>query len=398
MNIDKTRLEPLFREAFEKAVEIRRDLHMHPELSSKEVRTSARIKEILESFGIENRSELGNHGLIGTVYGKDRQHAIGIRADFDALPVTEEADVPWKSLEPGRMHACGHDMHTAALLGTALVLKKYSDMGGELPMSVRFLFEPEEETTGGARAMIANGAMADPEVTKVFAYHVNPHFEYGKFHFTRGVTNATEVDFKITIKGRSCHGAHPEMGIDPIPAGCALVTSLQTVVSRRLAPTNTGLITIGAFNAGTISNVIPETCTLLGTIRALDMDTRDLMINAVDRMVRNTASAYGCTGVFDYQPTDPVLINDDSVLDTIRSVASELVGESNVDVSYGADMSSDDFAVFSSMVPGCYFNIGSTIPGSPEVYDIHHPKFQPDERVLDMAIRTEVLSALKLME
>ena len=250
MNIDKNILEPLIDEAFEKAIEIRRDLHLYPELSSEEVRTAGKIREALESFGVETRAELGNHGLIGTVYGSDRDHAIGIRADFDALPVTEEADVPWKSLNVGTMHACGHDMHTAALLGTALVFNKYAELGGELPMSVRFLFEPEEETTGGARAMVANGAMQDPEVTKVIAFHVNPHFEYGSFYFTRGVANATEVDFKITITGKSCHGAHPEQGIDPIPAACALVGTLQTIVSRKLAANDAGLVTIGAINAG----------------------------------------------------------------------------------------------------------------------------------------------------
>ena len=397
MNIDKKKLEPLFEEAFEKAVGIRRDLHMHPELSGEEARTSAKIKEMLESFGIDINDDLGNYGLIGTVYGTDRRHAIGIRADFDALPVTEEADVPWKSLNQGIMHACGHDVHTAALLGTAYVFKKYANARGELPMSVRFLFEPEEETTGGARAMIRHGAMADPEVTKVFAFHVNPHFDYGHIHFTRGVANATEVDFKITIKGKSCHGAHPELGIDPIPAACAVVGSLQTIVSRRLAATNTGLVTIGAINGGTISNVIPETVTLLGTIRALDLETRDMMIEAVGSIAESTASAYGCTSLFEYECTDPVLVNDDSVLDAIREVAVGLVGADNVDVSVGADMSSDDFSVFSDMVPGCYFNIGSTIPGT-EVYDIHHPKFNPDERLLRLAIEAEVLSALRLME
>ncbi|MBQ7703106.1 MAG: amidohydrolase [Firmicutes bacterium] len=434
---DRDILAPLIEEAAKKATEIRRDLHMHPELSGKEVRTGQVIADTLRGLNIETRDGMGatpvvdpeyakavmtsiiaadslkelgmspedmmnmappqGNGVLGTLYGEDRTKAIAIRADIDALPIAEAVDSPFKSLNPGVMHACGHDVHTATLLGTAMVLKKYADRGGHLPKSVKFIFQPNEEGTGGAAPMIAEGAMKDPDVESVIGIHVDPTEEYGKVKFFPGVMNAACTDFKITVFGKACHGAHPEFGIDPIPCACDIVLSLQTIVSRKLSPLSPAVVTIGAIRAGTVTNQVPDRCEMIGTIRTLENESLRIIEEEMRRLTDNVAKAHGCTCETVIGELYPVLDNDPQVSGVVQSAAEELVGAENLVFANAPSFGSDDFAFFSNEAKGCYFTLGSTRPGS-EIHDIHSDLFDPDERMIKLAIEMEVYSCLKLME
>ena len=404
---DKDILMPLIEEAAQKAIEIRRDLHMHPEVSSHEERTAKVIADTLKDLGVETRENLGTplppdpehvkavltsiiaadslkdmgismedlanmtlppgHGVMGTLYGDDSTRAIAIRADIDALPITEVTDSPFKSQNPGVMHACGHDIHTASLLGTAMVLKKYAAQGGHLPLSVKFLFQPNEEGTGGAAPMIAEGVLKDPEVESILAFHVEPTQEYGKVRFFPGIMYAACTDFKITVRGKASHGAHPDLGIDPIPCACDIVLSLQTILTRRLDPASRAVLTIGAIKSGSTTSQIPGECEMIGTIRTLDEKSRDLIEDEMRRLTDSIANAYGCTCETVIGEMYPVLRNDPEVYDTIHSVAEDLVGAENLVASDAPSFSTDDFSFFTSQVKGCYFHLGSTAPGSTEM-------------------------------
>ncbi|MBR5740194.1 MAG: amidohydrolase, partial [Firmicutes bacterium] len=421
-----------------KAIEIRRDLHMHPELSGQEVRTGRVIADTLKDIGIETREGLGatqvidpeyaqavltsmiaadalraqgitpedmvnevssqGHGVLGTLYGEDPTKAVAIRADIDALPILEEADSPFKSLNPGVMHACGHDIHTSAMLGTAMVLKKYADQGARLPLSVKFMFQPNEEGTGGAAPMIAEGVLKDPDVESVLGFHVDAALECGKICFYPGAMNASCTDFKITVFGKASHGARPHLGIDPIPCACDIVLSLQTILTRRLGPMDPAILTVGAIKGGTATNQVPDRCEMIGTIRTLDANTLKLIEEEMRRLTDSVAKAYGCTAETVIGELYPVLENDPGVSGVIRSVAEDLLGSENILTENDPSFGSDDFAFFSNAVKGCYFKLGSAKPGSEDIHDIHSNLFDPDENILKLAIGMEVFSCLKLME
>ena len=256
---------------FPQVVAFRRDLHEHPELSGQEERTSRRIAEELEKLGVSYRVT-PEKAVVGTVPGKGpapsgKYTGLGIRADFDALPITEESGVAWASQNPGVMHACGHDMHTAMLLGTAMVLQSMPEAFGG---NVKLLFQPNEEAEGGAENMIKAGCMEDPAVDAVIAFHIEPGIPSGYIQLCPGKMNAATCDVHITVEGVACHGAHPDRGIDAILAASQIVTALQAVVARNLAPTQPGVVTIGQFHAGNASNVVAGTAELSGTLRALD--------------------------------------------------------------------------------------------------------------------------------
>ena len=428
---------PLIDEAAERAIEIRRDLHMHPELSTQEVRTGRVIADTLKGLDIETREDLGTmlppdpayidavmnsiiavdglkdfgmdpedlanmtlpqgRGVLGTLYGDDRTKAVALRADIDALPIEEAVDSPFRSQNPGVMHACGHDIHTASLLGTAMVLRNYAARGGRLPKSVKFIFQPNEEGIGGAAPMIAEGVLQDPDVESIFAFHVDPTLECGKALLYPGVMYASCTDFQIVVHGKATHGAHPELGIDPIPCACDIVLSRQTIISRRLDPAKSAVLTVGAIRGGSTTSQIPADCEMIGTIRTVDRESLDLIEDEIRRLTDSVAEAYGCTADITLGELYPVLKNDPEVYGVIRSVASDLIGEENIFIADAPKFSSDDFAFFTDEVKGCYFHLGSTRPGSCEIHDIHSEMFDPDERIIKLAIAMEVFSALRLM-
>lgn len=375
------------------AVTARRYLHQNPELSEKEVNTQEFICQKLTDLGIEYIKMKSGHGVIATIYGKDRTKAVGIRADIDALPVAENVDVPFKSIIPGVMHACGHDVHTAVLLGAAQVLKA---MEKELPASVKLFFQPSEETIGGAAQMIAEGCMNNPEVKSVISLHVDPAVPTGKVLLTTGAMNAAATEFRVKVKGRSCHGAHPDAGIDPLVPACTMVTAIQSIITRKMDPADPCLITVGSFHSGNKSNVIPDETEFVGIIRALSDENLSKLIDSMRTMCYSIAEAHGADCEMTTGDGYPVLINDDSILKILHQSAAEVIGDENVMIASKPSLGADDFAFFCEKAPCFYYSLGVTAEGC-EFHPLHSDKFCPDEDSIRVGILTEVNTVLHLL-
>jgi len=353
-------------------VALRRELHQHPELSEKEQQTIALITERLNELEIPCIT-YENGGICAMIGKGDR--AIGLRGDIDALPVQEATGLPYASKVPGVMHACGHDIHTAILLGAA---KLFKSVEKELPCMVKLFFQPAEETVGGAEVMVKSGCMTDPIVDAVLGLHVDPSLPVGSAGFLPGKMNAAVINLDITVRGVGCHGAHPEQGVDPIVASAQIINALQTISSRQTAPTTPVVVTIGAIHGGTKRNIIPGEVNLQGTIRVLNMKTAEQVKMQVRRVVENTAAAFGAS--VDVVLTDdfPALTNDASLTHLMAAEARKLLGDENVVLFENPSMGADDFAYFSSAARGCYFNIGTTAPGQPPQM-LHSEFFAPHE-------------------
>ena len=386
-------------EIFPQVVAFRRDLHEHPELSGREERTSRRIAEELEKLGVAYRVT-PEKAVVGTVPGSGPAPAgkytgLGIRADFDALPITEESSVAWASQNPGVMHACGHDMHTAMLLGTAMVLKSMPEAFGG---NVKLLFQPNEEAEGGAENMIKAGCMEDPAVDAVIAFHIEPGIPSGYIQLCPGKMNAATCDVHITVEGVSCHCAHPDRGVDAILAASQIVTALQAVVARNLAPTQPGVVTIGQFHAGNADNVVAGTAVLSGTLRALDMKTMAQIKTLVKQTAEGIAAGFGAKAIVTLTDGYPSLENDIELGKTMEQLAVELVGKDHIDYMEAPSLGADDFAFFTQYCDGVYMNVGTTPEdwrGKPQA--LHSEFLCPDEEAMKTGILMEVSAALRLL-
>lgn len=382
-------------EIFDEVVEFRRELHMHPELSEQECETAKRIQSCLKQLGIEFTPDVAGHGVVGTIYGQNRDKAVGIRADIDALPITEQTDFPYKSQTPGIMHACGHDIHTAILYGTAKIL---SEMKDQLPGSVKLFFQPSEETVGGAKQMIEAGCLKHPEVQSVIGLHVDAGIPAGKVLFTPGAMNAASCEFYVTVMGNSCHGAHPDKGIDPLIPACNMVTALQSVITRRLDPADTGLITVGQFHSGTKNNVIPGETKFSGIIRTLNLENREKIKEEIKRICHGIAVAYDASTHVEFHDSYPSLENDEQLYQWMQIVAAEALGSKNIVVQAKPSLGADDFSYFCHESRGLYYMIGTGLPDGRESFSIHSEFFNPDEECIRVGILTEVIGALKILE
>lgn len=362
----------LARSVFNDMVTLRRELHQHPELSGEEHNTLALIASRLDALNIPYQTY--ENGGICAMIGKG-DIAVGIRGDIDALPVQEETGLPYASQVPGVMHACGHDIHTAILLGAAQLFKSMED---ELPGMVKLFFQPAEETVGGAEVMVQGGCMQNPPVEHVLALHVDPTLPVGAAGFLPGKMNAAVINLDITVHGTGCHGAHPDQGVDPIVVSAQVINALQTVASRQTAPTTPVVVTIGAINGGTKRNIIPGEVTMQGTVRVLDMDTAVQVKDQIRRAVENTAAAYGAQVEVVLTDDYPALSNDAALTQLMMEEARALLGAQQVVLFENPSMGADDFAYFSNAAKGCYFNIGTTAPGQPPQM-LHSECFAPDE-------------------
>ena len=386
-------------EIFPAVVAFRRDLHAHPELSGQEERTSRRIAEELEKLGISYRVT-PEKAVVGTVCGSGsapsgKYTGLGIRADFDALPITEESGVAWASTNPGVMHACGHDMHAAMLLGTAMVLRSMPELFGG---NVKLLFQPNEEAEGGAENMIKAGCMEDPAVDAVIAFHIEPGIPSGYIQLCPGKMNAATCDVHITVEGVSCHGAHPDRGVDAILAASQIVTALQAVVARNLAPTQPGVVTIGQFHAGNADNVVAGTAVLSGTLRALDMKTMAQIKQLVKQTAEGIAAGFGAKAIVTLTDGYPSLENDIELGKTMEELAIELVGKDHIDYMEAPSLGADDFAFFTQYCDGVYMNVGTTPEdwsGKPQA--LHSEFLCPDEEAMKTGILMETAAAVRLL-
>lgn len=385
-------LDELVKEAGKWAVGLRQDFHRWPELGNEEHRTAERIQTELENLGIEYERMLST-GIIGVLKKKQGKKTVALRADMDALPMQETVALPFSSEKRGIMHACGHDVHMAVLLGTARVLSKIQN---EINGNVKFIFQPAEETTGGAKRMIKKGCL-EPKTDFILGLHVKPDLPAGTVGVKYGKVHASSDMFHITVKGKNSHGAYPEQGIDSVAAASQIVTGIQSIVARNISPLNSAVITIGCIHGGTAVNLIADSVTLEGTVRALDQSSRELLRNRLKEMAQWTAKAYGARAEVKFKKGYPMLMNDNLIVDVIKNVAiCETAVEKVVELKEPT-MGVEDFAYFLEKVPGAFFFLGSGYKGR-ENEGIHTGGFEVDERCIPVGIQMEVMTVLKLLE
>lgn len=384
------RIAQLTAEATPQVVQWRRDFHCHPELSNREQRTGRVVADVLRTLGVDElRTGVAGHGVVALIRGGKSGPCVALRADMDALPVEEQTGLPFASQTPGVMHACGHDMHTSILLGAAKVLVQ---LRGELPGSVKLIFQPAEEglpasEKGGASQMIAEGVLERPAVAAIFALHVNPETDTGTLSYRPGVMFAAVDRFRVKIIGRQSHAAMPWQGVDPIVAAAQVITALQTIPSRRIDAREAVVVSVGIVRAGTAWNIIPGEVLLEGTIRNLEPKLRPRVAEEFRRLVENTAAAHSAQARVEFDDYGPAVINDDRLAEWIRPSLARVVGPSGV-IEAKATTGGEDFARFALKVPGLYFRLGTHDPRSPPSdYGLHSPRVMLDEAALPIGVR-----------
>ena len=371
-------------------VDIRRDIHAHPELGMETVRTAAVVVAELKRLGLMPQTGVGGHGVVAEITGAQPGPCLLIRADMDALPIEELTGLPFASTIPGRMHACGHDIHTATLLGVGTVLK---DLAPMLRGSVRLVFQPAEETVeSGAKAMVAAGAADGADIA--LTLHNRPELAVGRFAFTRGAATASSDEFDVTVHGKSGHAARPHAAVDPIIAAAAMVMQLQTAVSRVMDPSHSAVLTIGHIEGGSTHNIIPDTCLFQGTVRCRSAETRDTMEATFRRIVEGVAAAMGVTVDISYHRGPPALVNDDRVVDATIAAVGAQFGRDTLEQLEGR-FGAEDFSYFSDLIPSCQLLVGSSQPGRED--RVHNSNYQPDERCIGLGTEALVRAALDIL-
>jgi hippurate hydrolase len=359
----------------ERVVALRRELHRHPEVSGEEEWTARRISRELDDLGIQHRSDVGGHGIIATIAGAGSGPAVALRADIDALPITERTDLPFASEVEGVMHACGHDGHTSMLVGAGAVLA-----AGDAPLlPVRLLFQPAEENGSGARAMIADGALEG--VGAIFAGHVDRHHDAGTLVVTDGPVNAAADRFVVRFSGQGGHGARPHEALDAVVVGSLFVTAIQTIVSREVDPAHPSVVSVGKFQAGSAGNVIAGAAVLEGTIRSQEATVRDHLCEAVERIARAVAQLHDANVDVQISRGSPPVVNHPEPTALAREAAARVAGADRVEVLRTVNMGAEDFGVYLESVPGCYIRYGGRIRDR-EGYPAHSARFDFDERAL----------------
>ncbi|HTJ22263.1 MAG TPA: amidohydrolase [Gemmatimonadaceae bacterium] len=377
-----------------KVVAWREDIHQHPELGTHEVRTSKLVADHLRALGIDVRTDVGGHGVVGVLRGGKPGRVVALRADMDALPVTEQVDLPFKSTvktmyeghQVGVMHACGHDNHVAILMGVAEVL---AGMKSQLPGTVVFLFQPAEEGPGGAEPMIRDGAMDNPKVDAVFGLHVTPD-SLGHVSYRPGAMMASSNEFTIIVRGKQTHGARPAAGIDPIVVGSEIVLAAQTIVSRQIDLTESmAVLSFGIFDAGVRNNIIPDSAYLNGTIRTLDPAIRQQVIQRLVKTATHVAEASGAVAEVKVDSGYPVNISDAALTRRMLPALEWAAGVKNVH-EMGVNLASEDFSYFAQRAPGMFVNLGVVPAGQDpaKAASNHSPLFFADEHALPVGVRT----------
>ena len=371
----------------ERAIAIRRDIHRFPELGFEEERTASIVENELTSLRIEHR-RIAKTGVVGIVRGARPGRVAGLRADMDALPLTERSGESFSSEVPGRMHACGHDAHTAMLLGAARILQSERDT---LHGTTVLLFQPAEEGPGGALPMIEAGALDDPPIDAVAMLHVDPRLETGTVGFIPGICNAAADEFRVTIVGRGGHGASPHSAIDAIPCAAATVLALQNIAAREIDPLKTVVVTIGTIEGGYRNNIIADRVTMTGTFRSQDPAVREQLEQRARRIVDGVAAAYGARAELDVMYGYPAVYNDAALAASFRAY---MAAASSIPVETPAPtMGGEDFAYFAERVPGLLIRHGIHSARAGSVHPGHSPEFRVDEASLAFGIETLVCFA-----
>lgn len=364
----------------EDIVALRRDFHAHPELGFEEVRSAGIIEERLRALGLEVRTGVATTGIIAILRGANPGPTVLVRADMDALPVTEKNDWQWKSSVAGKMHACGHDAHMATALTVARLL---ADEKESLCGTIKFMFQPAEEGMGGAGVMIEEGLLDDPKPDFALALHVWSEIEVGQVAVSSGPVMACADGFKARIVGKGGHGAMPHQTVDPIVVAAQIVLALQTTISRNISPLQPGVVTVGKVWAGSAFNVIPNDVEIEGTVRAFDETVRATLERRCREIILELPPVFGARGEFEYLLGYPATINDARVTEIVRGAVEETIGAQNV-VEFTPTMGAEDFSLVLQQIPGCYFFVGGRNAMIDAVYPHHHEKFNIDERALEI--------------
>jgi len=366
-------------------IRVRRDFHMQPETLFEEVRTTERIKALLNELGIEHHGFEDMTGVVGLVRGSQPGKAIGLRADIDALPVQELNELPYISRHEGRMHACGHDAHTAIMLGVAKQITA-SSLSEQIKGNVKFLFQPAEEGGGGARKMIEHGVLENPHVDRIVAGHMGPDMEVGTVGIYSAQSHASADRFRLIIRGKGGHGGRPHQTIDPIVAGAHFVTALQSVVGRNIDPIDGAVITVAKFRAGEAENVIPEYAELAGTIRALVQPVRQKVWQRIREISCGIENTFGVKCDLELIEGYPACTNDEEVSHFLHQISSDLLGPDKVEY-IPPTTGAEDFAYFSLERPSAIIRLGCGNQTKGIVHPLHSPYFDLDEEVLSVGVR-----------
>ncbi len=372
-------------EDVQELIQTRRDLHQHPELGYEEVRTSGIVQERLRSLGVPFRSGVGKTGVVGLLgrgaQGGEPGRVVMLRADMDALPIQEQNEVPYRSTVDGKMHACGHDCHTSTLLTVARALKREE---ASLAGTVKLCFQPAEEGGAGADRMIADGVLDNPKPAAAFGYHVWQDLDLGMVGVPVGPWMAAVDEFTITLHGRGAHAAQPQEGLDPLLAASHVVAALQSVVSRNSDPFLPAVVSVTQFKAGSAFNIIPDSVWLNGTVRIMDQSLWEVLPGHFERVVSHVAQAFGCTAEIQYERMHRTTDNDPAMSDLVYGVACEVVGQERVRRDIRT-MGGEDFSAFLHRVPGAFFAVGSRNESRGLVHAHHHPRFDVDEKAMEIA-------------
>ncbi len=391
-------LETEFESIESKVIEWRRDIHQHPELSNREFKTAEKIAAHLKSLGIAVQTGVAHTGVVGVLKGGQAGKVVALRADIDALPVTERNDLPFKSTvtsefmgeKVGVMHACGHDTHTAILMGVAEVLAANKD---KIHGTVKFIFQPAEEGAppgeeGGALLMVKEGVLKNPDVDAIFGLHINSQTPVGVIRYKSGGTMASAQRFVINVKGTQTHGSQPWSGVDPILISAKIIDGLQTIISREVNLTNeAAVITIGKITSGVRFNIIPESAEMVGTIRTLDYDMQKQINRRMEEMVPALAKAYGGDATIEITTSTEITYNDPDLVTTMLPTLQRVAGADNVQIQK-AVTGAEDFSYYQRDVPGFFFFLGGMTPGSTASYPHHTPDFRIDDSGLLLGVKT----------
>ena len=390
--ISSAQIQALVEANLDEFISFRHHIHSHPELSFQEVETAKYISTLLTSWGIEHKTGLAGTGIVALIKGQNPDsRTIALRADMDALPITELNDVSYKSQNIGVMHACGHDVHSTCLLGAAKLLQQTRN---EWEGTIKLIFQPgEEKHPGGASLLIKEGVLENPKPQAIMALHVYPHLPYGKIGYKAGQYMASADEIYITVKGKGGHAALPHQTIDPIIIAANLLTSLQTIISRNCNPLQPSVLSFGKINGGNAGNVIPSEVKIEGTLRCMDEPWRAKAHELIKKHTVELCRALGGDADIEIPMGYPSLFNDPSVTDRVRNIAIETLGKENV-VELDLRMAAEDFSFYTHQIPGCFFRIG-TSHNDEFTYPVHNAQFDIYEKAIGVGVRMFCEIAIK---